>query len=68
MPPMATNAPRVPNLRSPKISARFTTFGPGITWLIAHGGYGPLNWCGLAWLLVAIALSLWAGRRVAVPA
>ncbi|HWI11859.1 MAG TPA: MFS transporter [Burkholderiaceae bacterium] len=37
-------------------------------WLIAHGGYGPLNWCGLAWLLVAIALSLWAGRRVAVAA
>jgi len=37
-------------------------------WLIAHGGYGPLNWCGLAWLLVAIALSLWAGRRRAVAA
>jgi predicted MFS family arabinose efflux permease len=37
-------------------------------WLIAHGGYGPLSWCGLAWLLVAIALSLWAGRRRAVTA
>lgn len=37
-------------------------------WLIAHGGYGPLNWVGLAWLLVAIALSLWAGQRQAVPA
>jgi predicted MFS family arabinose efflux permease len=32
-------------------------------WLIAHGGYAPLNWFGLAWLLAAIALSLWAGRR-----
>ena len=37
-------------------------------WLIAHGGYGPLNWCGLAWLLVAIALSLCAGRRQVVTA
>jgi predicted MFS family arabinose efflux permease len=37
-------------------------------WLIAHGGYGPLNWCGLAWLLAAIALSLRAGRRQAVTA
>ena len=37
-------------------------------WLIAHGGYAPLHWFGLAWLLVAIGLSLWAGRRQAVPA
>ena len=35
-------------------------------WLIAHGGYAPLNWFGLAWLLAAIALSRWAGRRKAV--
>ena len=32
-------------------------------WLISHGGYAPLNWFGLAWLLAAIALSLWAGSR-----
>ena len=32
-------------------------------WLIAHGGYAPLNWVGLAWMLAAIALSLWAGAR-----
>jgi predicted MFS family arabinose efflux permease len=31
-------------------------------WLIAHGGYAPLNWLGLGWMAVAIALSLWAGR------
>jgi predicted MFS family arabinose efflux permease len=37
-------------------------------WLIAHGGYAPLNWCALAWLLAAIALSVWAGRRSALPA
>ena len=37
-------------------------------WLIAHGGYAPLNWCALAWLLAAIALSAWAGRRSALPA
>jgi hypothetical protein len=36
--------------------------------LIAHGGYGPLNWVGLAWVIAAIALSLWAGRqKVVVP-
>jgi len=27
-------------------------------------GYGPLHWMGLAWMLAAIALSLWAGRRM----
>ena len=32
-------------------------------WLIAHGGYAPLNWLGLMWLLLAIGLSLWAGRK-----
>ena len=32
-------------------------------WLIAHGGYAPLSWLGLAWLTLAIALSLWVGRR-----
>ena len=34
-------------------------------WLIEHGGYGPLNWLGAGWLAVAIALSVWAGRRTA---
>ena len=29
-------------------------------WLIAHQGYMPLSWVGLAWLVVAIALSIWA--------
>jgi len=38
-------------------------------WLIAHGGYGPLNWVGLAWIIAAIALSLWAGRqKIVAPA
>ena len=32
-------------------------------WLIAHGGYAPLNWLGLGWLLLALALSVWAARR-----
>jgi predicted MFS family arabinose efflux permease len=32
-------------------------------WMIAHGGYSPLNWVGLAWMAIAIAVSLWAGRR-----
>ena len=32
-------------------------------WLISHGGYAPLHWFGLAWIVAAIALSLWAGRR-----
>jgi predicted MFS family arabinose efflux permease len=32
-------------------------------WLIAHAGYAPLHWFGLAWMAAAIAVSLWAGRR-----
>ena len=32
-------------------------------WLINHGGYGPLNWVGLGFVLVAITISLWAGRQ-----
>ena len=32
-------------------------------WLIAHGGFAPLHWIGLCWMLLAIALSLWVGRQ-----
>jgi len=32
-------------------------------WMVAHDGYAPLHWAGLAWLVGAIALSLWAGAR-----
>jgi predicted MFS family arabinose efflux permease len=35
-------------------------------WLIAHGGFAPLHWVGLGWMLVAIAVSLWVGRRAVV--
>ena len=31
-------------------------------WLIAHRGYGVLSEAGLVWLVVAIALSVWATR------
>ncbi|MEO8807122.1 MAG: MFS transporter [Burkholderiaceae bacterium] len=34
-------------------------------WLIAHFGFTPLHWVGLAWMAAAITLSLWAGRRAA---
>jgi len=37
-------------------------------WLISHGGYAPLHWVGLAWIVAAIVLSLWAGRRTVVCA
>ncbi|MEO7244550.1 MAG: MFS transporter [Rubrivivax sp.] len=33
--------------------------------LIALAGYVPLSWVGLAWVTAALALSLWAGRRLA---
>ncbi len=33
-------------------------------WLIAHHGYGGLSVVGLAWLVLAIALSVWAGRAL----
>ena len=35
MPPRAAAAPRRPKKRSPNISARLTTFGPGSTWASA---------------------------------
>jgi predicted MFS family arabinose efflux permease len=31
-------------------------------WLIAHHGYAPLSVVGVAWLVAAIGLSVWAGR------
>ena len=38
-------------------------------WLIAHFGYAPLNWVGLAWVIAAIVVSLWAGRqKIVLPA
>lgn len=32
-------------------------------WLVAHAGYAPLPWVGLAWLAAALATSLWVSRR-----
>lgn len=31
-------------------------------WVISHHGYEQLHWLGLAWMLVALALSAWAQR------
>lgn len=31
-------------------------------WVISHHGYTQLHWLGLAWMLVALALSFWAQR------
>ena len=33
--------------------------------VVAQAGFGPLHWIGLAWMVCAIALSLWAARRMA---
>ena len=33
--------------------------------MVAQVGYAPLHWVGLAWMLAAIALSVWAARRMA---
>ena len=35
--------------------------------VMAQGGYGPLHWMGLGWMLAALALSLWAGRQMLRP-
>lgn len=32
-------------------------------WLVAHGGFAPLSWVGVVWLLGALGVSLWAARR-----
>ncbi|VTU29672.1 MFS transporter [Variovorax sp. RA8] len=34
--------------------------------LLASNGMGALSWAGLAWMLAALALSLWAARRIKV--
>jgi len=34
-------------------------------WLLARDGFSLLNWVGLAWMVAAISLSLWVGRRSA---
>lgn len=34
--------------------------------VMAQGGYGPLHWMGLGWMLGALALSLWAARQMAL--
>jgi MFS transporter, DHA1 family, inner membrane transport protein len=31
--------------------------------LLAAGGFGPLPWAALGWMLLAITLSAWAARR-----
>jgi predicted MFS family arabinose efflux permease len=36
-------------------------------WVVAHGGYAPLSWIGLAWMLPALGLSAWAMRRGEAP-
>jgi hypothetical protein len=37
-------------------------------WLIAHFGFAPLNWVGLAWIAAALGLSPWVGQRRATLA
>jgi predicted MFS family arabinose efflux permease len=37
-------------------------------WTIEHGGYAPLHWIGVVWMVAAIGLSAWVGRRAAVHA
>jgi predicted MFS family arabinose efflux permease len=36
--------------------------------MITAAGYGGLHWAALAWMSAAIAASLWAARRMRVPA
>ncbi len=37
-------------------------------WTIEHGGYAPLHWIGVVWMVAAIGLSAWVARRAAVQA
>ena len=36
-------------------------------WLVAGHGYAGLSWLGAAWVLAALALSVWVARRAARP-
>ena len=33
-------------------------------WIVAHGGYAPLSWVGLAWAVVGFAVSVWVERKI----
>ncbi len=35
--------------------------------LLAAGGFGPLPWAALTWMVLALLLSAWAARRMAAP-
>ena len=37
-------------------------------WTIEHGGYAPLHWIGVGWMIAAIGLSVWVGRRTTARA
>jgi len=37
-------------------------------WTIEHGGYAPLHWIGVGWMIAAIGLSAWVGRRTTARA
>ncbi|WP_375212612.1 MFS transporter [Aquabacterium sp.] len=59
-------SPRLaPALMALNTSAIYTGHALGASgggWVIAHQGYAPLHWPALAWMLLALALSLWAQR------
>lgn len=40
----------------------------GGAWTVARHGYGGLSWMGLAWVVAAIATSVWVSRRTTVVA
>jgi len=60
-----TLAPALMALNTSAIYLGQAAGAAGGGWLIAHGGFAPLHWVGLAWVVVALALSLWVGRRMA---
>jgi predicted MFS family arabinose efflux permease len=58
-------APALMALNSSAIYLGQAAGATGGGWLIDHDGYARLPWLGLAWMALAIALSLWALQRSA---
>lgn len=55
-------APALMALNTSAIYLGHAVGASGGGWVIAHHGYEQLHWLGLAWMLVALALSAWAQR------
>lgn len=56
-------APALMALNTSAIYLGHAVGASGGGWVIEHSDYSQLHWLGLVWMLVALALSMWAQKR-----